>query len=94
MKNELYAKWGLVLGRVSRETGTTKKDLHRRIIKALGRTSLTEFTIGELKDLIDELVAYMASEWGVEFYFDREKCQEMAEMNLSELFEYYKTKKL
>lgn len=94
MKNELYAKWGLVLGRVSKETGITKKDLHRRLIKAIGKTSLTELTIGELSDLIYELIAYMASEWGVEFYFDRESGQRMAEMTLTELFEYYEEKGL
>ncbi len=90
--NDLYAKWGVLLGRILKETGGKKKDLHRAIVRAIGRRSLTELTNIELKSLIDEIVGYLASEHAIEVYFDKENAEAMEKMTLTELFKYYEGK--
>lgn len=86
MRNKLYARWGVLLGRISKESLIPKKDLHRAFVAAKGRESLKEFTDTELTELIIEIIAYMATEYGIEIYFSRGNLEDMT---LTELFNYY-----
>ena len=68
-RTDLYRRYGVLLDRVVRETSINKKTLHSTIKSSKGVSSLKELSDKELWILQQELIGYLASELGVEFYF-------------------------
>lgn len=68
-RTELYRRYGVVRDRIKREIGLDKDYLHTFIKDSKGVSSLKQLDDKELSVLVLELVVFLASELGVEFYF-------------------------
>lgn len=87
MKNKLFARWGVLLKKMQDEFWIDKKGIHRALVKAKGKASLTELNEDQLEEFIYEIIGLLASENGVEVYFDK---KDLSSLTLTELFEHYK----
>ena len=69
LRNNLYKRYGILLDKIKTELDITKKECHVFIKQFKGVNSIKDLSDKELHTLIQELIAYLASELGIEFYF-------------------------
>lgn len=88
-RRNLYAKWGVLLSQIQEYTGGSKDTLAKILKDGFGIESVSSLSDDALNQFIQEVVAHMATEYGIEIYFEKAP---LHEMTLTELFEYYDKK--